>query len=174
MFMTLPDGVTKFRMVPPNQIPLTLLIRVQKLTGIGAVGLQARLAANQVRVAEMMPLYQRMQQAQTDGDTAAVPGLVRELEQAAAEGEIDLLAEGVHVWVSRVMAGEPDLSLDDACDFPLWEAVRELEPEEQAQLERAQEEEEQKTPTSAAGSNGHSASGSELALQPETATSTPT
>lgn len=171
--MILPDG-TKFRLVPPDQIPLNLQIRVQKLTDIGPVRLRAILAANQVRLIEMMPLYQRMMEAQETGDTAAVPALIRELEKAAEAGEVDLLAEGVHVWVSRIMAGEPDLTLDEACDFPLWQATRELEPEEQAEQDRLQAEAEQKSPTSAAAKNGHSASGSELALPPETATSTPT
>ncbi len=67
-----------------------------------------------------------------------------------------MLAEGVHIWLSRRAAGEPDLTLEQACDFPFQELRRELEPDEQAEAERAEAEEQRAAadPTSPGSVNG--------------------
>lgn len=164
MFMTLPDG-TRFRLLPPQQIPLFLMIRAQRVTGIGPVALQARLAANQVRMIELLPLLAEMQQVgsdligkgeASDADQDKIRELVNELERRSTTGELDLEAEGVHIWLSRVAAGENELTLEDACKFVLWEAQRELEPEEQEEQKRLMEAAAEQTPTKgAATQNGH-------------------
>lgn len=160
MFMTLPDGSRKFRLVQPDQIPLNLQIRAQKLTGIGPMALRAKLAANQTRLAELAPVLQRISELKNSGnnqaDLAELNRHVNEFIAVAERGEIDLAAMGVQIWISRIMAGEPDISFEDACSFPVWEATTEPEPEEQAEADRQQAEAEQIPPTTAAAtSNGH-------------------
>lgn len=173
--MILPDG-KKFRLVQPDQIPLNLGIRAQKLTDIGPMSLRARLVANQTRLAEMAPVLDRISELKTSGDDEAdlaeLNRLVNEFMAAAERGEIDLVAMGVQIWISRIMAGEPEISFEDACSFPVWEATTELEPEEQAELDRAKAKVEQVPPTTAAASGNGRASGKPSPRRRATSTST--
>jgi hypothetical protein len=62
----------------------------------------------------------------------------------------------VHIWLSRRAAGEPDLTLEQACDFAFLQLRRELEPHEQTQadLSRAEDERAAADPTSPGSVNG--------------------
>lgn len=153
MIMTLPDGRT-FRLLPPDEITLGDQILCQKTTGLGPMQLQARLAANMAKWRLLAPTLQALQDAADDEEKAS--SAVFALEAAVAESDVDLMAEGVHIWLSRRAAGERDLSLEGACDFPFLKAARELEPDEQAELDKAKAEEERAAvdPTSLGSVNG--------------------
>jgi hypothetical protein len=153
MIMTLPDGRT-FRLLPPDEITLGDQILCQKTTGIGPMQLQARLAANMAKWRLLAPTLQALQDAADDEDKASAA--VFALEKAVAEQDVDLMAEGVHIWLSRRAAGERDLNLEGACDFPFLKAARELEPHEQAEVDRLKAEEERAAadPTLHASVNG--------------------
>lgn len=152
MIITLPDG-RSFRALPPEEITLADLILSQKTTGIGPMQLQARLTANLAKWAKLVPFMQALQDATGDPDKAATAAIA--FEAAVLDAEPDMLVEGVHVWLSRRAAGEPDLTLEQACDFPFLQLKRELEPDEQAQAdaERAEEERAAADPTSPGSGN---------------------
>ncbi len=139
MIMTLPDG-RSFRLLSPDEITLADQILCQKTTGVGPMQLQARLAANMAKWQAIAPTLQALQDAGDDEEKAAQA--IFALETTVAVSDIDLMAEGVHVWLSRRAAGERELSLEDACDFPFLKAGRELEPHEQAEADRRKAEEE--------------------------------
>jgi len=153
VIMTLPDG-RSFRMLPPEEITLADLIMSQKQTGVGPIQLQARLASNLAKWARLVPYMQALQDAAGDADKASAAAFA--FESAVADAEPDMLAEGVHIWLSRRAAGEPDLTLEQACDFPFMGLRRELEPDEQAQVdeEKAEEERAAADPTTPASVNG--------------------
>lgn len=156
--MTLPDGRT-FRLLPPDEITLGDQILCQKTTGLGPMQLQARLAANMAKWRLLAPTLQALQDTGDDEDKASAA--VFALEAAVAESDVDLMAEGVHIWLSRRSAGERELSLEQACDFPFLKAARELEPHEQAEVDRAKAEEERAAadPPMPASVNGSSPGG---------------
>ena len=153
MIMTLPDGRT-FRLLPPDEITLADQILCQKTTGLGPMQLQARLAANMAKWRLLAPTMQALTDAADDEDKAS--SAVFAFEEAVAEADVDLMAEGVHVWLSRRAAGERELTLEQACDFPFLRAERTLEPHEQAEVERLKAEEDRAAadPTSPASVNG--------------------
>lgn len=153
MLMTLPDG-RQFRLLPPDEITLADLILSQKTTGIGPMQLQARLTANLAKWAKLVPFMQALQDAAGDADRASAAAFA--FEAAVADAEPDMLAEGVHIWLSRRAAGEPDLTLEQACDFQFLKLRRELEPHEQAQADqdRAEDERAAADPTSPGSVNG--------------------
>jgi hypothetical protein len=155
MIMTLPDGRT-FRLLPPDEITLGDQILCQKTTGIGPMQLQARLAANMAKWRLLAPTLQALQDAAAADDEEKASSAVFALEAAVAESDVDLMAEGVHIWLSRRAAGERDLKLEEACDFPFLKAGRELEPHEQAEVDRLKAEEERAAvdPTSLGSANG--------------------
>lgn len=153
MLMILPDG-RQFRLLPPDELTLADLILSQKTTGIGPMQLQARLNANLAKWARLTPYLQAVEDAAGDAET--MQAAVFAFEAAVADADPDMLAEGVHVWLSRRAAGEPDLTLEQACDFPFLKVRRELEPDEQALVDaqRAEEERAAADPTLPASSNG--------------------
>lgn len=135
MIMTLPDG-RKFRLVPVDEITLNDQILCQKTTGIGPTQLHARLLANQAKLWAQAQAMRSYQDVAADAEKA--PAAVLAFEATVADTDIDVMAEAVHIWLSRRAAGERDLTLEQACDFPLAKAKRELEPEEIAALEAEQ------------------------------------
>jgi hypothetical protein len=137
--MTLPDG-RMFRLLLPDDITLNDLILSQKTTGIGPMQLQARLTANLAKWARLVPFMQALQDAAGDAEKASAAAFA--FEAAVIDADPDMLAEGVHIWLSRRAAGEPDLTLEAACDFPFLKLRRELEPHEQAEIDREKAEEE--------------------------------
>lgn len=139
MIMTLPDG-RSFRLLLPDDITLNDLILSQKITGIGPMQLQARLIANLAKWAKLAPFFQAMEDA--SGDEEKASAAVFAFEAAVIDADPDMLAEGVHIWLSRRAAGEPELTLAEACDFPFLKLRRELEPHEQAELDQEKAEEE--------------------------------
>jgi hypothetical protein len=151
--MTLPDG-RQFRLLPPDEITLADLILSQKTAGIGPMQLQARLTANLAKWAKLVPFMQALQEAAGDADQASSAALA--FEAAVVDADPDMLAEGVHIWLSRRAAGEPDLTLEEACNFPFLQLRRELEPHEQTQAdkERAEDERAAVDPTSPVSVNG--------------------
>ena len=153
MIMTLPDGRT-FRLLQPDDISLNDLILSQKTTGIGPMQLQARLTANLAKWVRLVPFMQTLQDSAGDAEKALAAALA--FEAAVIDADPDMLAEGVHIWLSRRAAGEPDLTLEQACDFPFLKLRRELEPHEQVELEQEQAEEERAAvdPTLPASVNG--------------------
>lgn len=153
--MTLPDG-RAFRLLPPDEITLGDQILCQKTTGIGPMQLQARLAANMAKWQALMPTLQALQDAQESEDEEKTTATIFAFEAAVADADVDLMAEGVHIWLSRRAAGERDLSLEGACEFPFLKAERTLEPHEQAEVDRLKAEEERAAsdPTSPASANG--------------------
>lgn len=153
MLLTLPDGSRTFRMLSPDEITLNDQILCQKQTGIGPMQLQVRLGANIARWRSLGPLVQSMQDAVSDDERFA---LMLKLEEALQDTDVDLMVEGVHIWLSRRAAGEREISLEQACDFPFFQATRELEPHEQKAIDDAAAEEarEQVDPTSPSSGGG--------------------
>lgn len=132
MLMTLPDGSRTFRMIPPDDITLNDQILCQQKTGIGPMQLQARLGANAARWRSMAPILQSLQDAGSDDERFAV---MLKLEEALLESDVDMFAEGVHIWLSRRAAGEREITFEEACDFSFFRAGRALEPHEQKAID---------------------------------------
>lgn len=130
--MTLPDGSRTFRLLGPDEITLNDQILCQKQTGIGPMQLQARLGANVARWRGMAPILQSLTDADTDDERFDA---MLKLEEAVAESDVDMFVEGVHIWLSRRAAGEREISLEEACDFPFFKAGRALEPHEQKAID---------------------------------------
>lgn len=128
MLMTLPDG-TAFRLLPLDEITLNDQILCQQTTGVGPMQLQARIGANMAVWRSLAPVMRDLEAAAGEAEQQAA---MFAFEAAVAEKDIDLFAEGVWVWLSRRAAGEREITLQQACDFSLFTARRELEPAEQA------------------------------------------
>jgi hypothetical protein len=153
MLLTLPGGGRTFRMISPDDITLNDQILCQQKFGIGPMQLQARLGANAARWRSMAPILQSLQEATSDDERFS---LMLKLEAELAYADVDMFAEGVHIWLSRRAAGEREISMEEACDFPFFRAVRELEPHEQrlADEERAAEARADADPTSPSSGAG--------------------